>query len=1153
MTVTVVLGSQTTDKSGYCIEAITEQLQKSPHGKPIIFITPEQMTFQQESRLLKEGASGSIRAQVLSFSRLALRVMEETGGAKKALITSTGIQMMLRKIIEQKKTDWRIFQKSVTKRGFIEQLEVMITEFKRYQVTPEMLKAQIELEHANKQSGLTDKLEDLHYIYQQLTSSLANNYIDSEDRLRLLEEKIEQSAYIKDSTIYMDGFHRFTPQEQAVVAKLMKQATNLTITLTLPNEKAKAIEPFDIFTQTKDTYDDILALAKQEQQKIEVKPLVENKKIEPFLRHLDRYFDQRPLHSFKADTPITLAYGVHPRAEVEGVAQEILTLVRDHHYRYRDIALLVRDGDVYHDLIRTIFEDYHIPIFIDEKEPMLNHPLIELIRSLFEVIQTNWRYDAVFRLLKTGFIPQGKAPHLLNADAIDTLENYVLEYGIRGKSRWVNDKPWLFQRFKGFDAAAQTDHEQIMQTAINAYRSHIVDYLAPIEEALQSEATVKEKLTALFQWLERLGIDEQLEQWQVALEDQGLVQVARNQEQVWQKLVNLFDETVEIIGEEMMPKEVLFQTLEAGLDTLTYQHVPPTLDHVIVASIDRSRLPDVAVSMLLGVNEGQWPKKPNQDTVLTEEERHQLEIAGIQLADSETEQLIDDWFYIYLAVTSAKERLWISYHLSDSEGKAKAPANLIKRMQAIFPNITDPMILQDPEEMLESSRFITTQEKTRSALTAQLAKYRRHYPIDSIWWSVLNWYLTEDDQAKTLPVLASLFYQNKPAPLKQTTVDQLYHHQIKASVSRMEMYHRCSYQHFSQYSLNLEDRPTYKLDAPDIGQLFHEALKQITEWVQQDNQSFKDIQETDANRYAKQAIDHLAPVLQHQILHSSNRYQYMKRKLETVIARATFILSEQARRSAFTPVGLEIGFGLEHSPLAPVRMNLANGYELVLRGRIDRVDHATLNDQLFLRIIDYKSSRKDLNLIDVYYGLALQMLAYLDVLLKNSEAWLGLKASPAGVLYFHVHDAILSKNERPNDAQIETELFKDYKMRGLLLDQKEVISLMDEDLEVGFSPIIPAALKKDGEIRSGSKIAAGEDFTTLQNYVHQLIEQAGLNISSGEVSLNPYQDDQQTACTYCPFKSVCQFDPSLDENNFRQIKKLDDRTIIEQMKQREES
>src|SRR5699024_5847730 len=168
-------------------------LMSEPIGKPIFYIVPEQMTFQLENELLlDEEISGSMRAEVVSFSRLAFRVLQETGGSTKQFITSTGMQMILRKIINEKTDPFLMCQKAVEKTGFIEQLEGIMTEFKRHRITPDLLKEHID--YAQDQTGLHHKLTDLHYIYAKLEEQMKGKYIDGEDRLRLLGEKVSQTA-----------------------------------------------------------------------------------------------------------------------------------------------------------------------------------------------------------------------------------------------------------------------------------------------------------------------------------------------------------------------------------------------------------------------------------------------------------------------------------------------------------------------------------------------------------------------------------------------------------------------------------------------------------------------------------------------------------------------------------------------------------------------------------------------------------------------------------------------------------------------------------------------------------------------------------------------------------------------------------------------
>ncbi|WP_080874102.1 helicase-exonuclease AddAB subunit AddB [Oceanobacillus timonensis] len=1159
MTVRFILGRSGTDKSGWMMKDIEQRLQKDPMGPAIFYIVPDQMTFQLETALFsREHLSGSIRAQVTSFSRLAWRILQETGGGLKPFISSVGTQMMLRKIIAEKSGDWMAFQKAMKKQGFLDQLESVIQEFKRYEITPDALRIQQNqlnqfVHQSPSETGLVRKLDDFIYIYEQLLKQLQHTYMDNEDRLQILKEKIPQASTLEGAHIYIDGFHRFTPQEISVITALMKKCAQVHIGLTVDPANTDNPDELDIFYQTNQTYQQLSAVAEDNgislDQSVHLNPLKDQFKDRPYFAHLEQNFDVRPSPEYTTDASIEIAEAVHPRAEVEGVASRILSLVRDEGYRYRDISILVRQSDVYDDLIETIFGDYDIPVFIDQKRSMLHHPLIELIRSMLEAIENGWRSDAIFRVLKTGFIPASDEEFPLTNDAVDQLENYTIEYGIRYRKQWLADKPWKYQRFRGFDQAAQTSFESEMQEEINRYRNQITDALRSFDADFRAASSVKERCEAIFIWLESLGVPEKLEEMQASFDEQGIPERGREQQQVWDAVVQLMEEMVEIAGDEELDMSTFNTSINAGLEALEFSHVPPTMDHVLVGTIDRSRMSDVRCAFLLGVNEGIWPMKPQIDGMIDDEERDLLEQNGLKLADNGQRQLLDDWFYIYLSLTVAKDKLMISYPISDEEGKAKVPSQVVHRIEDLFPACQEHVLFQDVEDAADTTRFITTKTKTRSALTTQLAKFQRGYDMDSAWFAVYNWYVeNQSKHSMTYRILQGLFYKNQPEQLKKETAEELYPKQIKASVSRLESYYRCSYQHFARYSLNLKERETYKLDAPDIGQLFHEALRLITDWVQNEQKDFKQLtKETSAN-YARRAIQKLSPVLQHQILHSSNRYTFIQQKLEEIIARAAFILSEQARQTDFSPIGLELSFGEKDSPLPPLVLPLDNGYELMLRGRIDRVDKAELHQDLYLRIIDYKSSSRALDLLEVYYGLALQMLTYLDVVLTHSEKWLGQQANPAGVLYFHVHNPMINLDNETTDSDIEQEIFKSYKMRGLLLSDEEIAKMMDESLDIGTSNIIPAGLKKDGTFNSRSKIADEDTFAQLKNHIHGLLKQAGLDMTSGGVEINPFQKKDTEACTYCPFHAVCQFDPVLQGNHYRKIENLKEKEVINLLK-----
>src|SRR5699024_9295204 len=488
-------------------------------------------------------------------------------------------------------------------------------------------------------------------------------------------------------------------------------------------------------------------------------------------------------------------------------AQEILRLVREEQYRFRDIALFIREPDVYHDLIETVFDDHDIPVFIDEKRTMLNHPLIEFIRSALDVVEGNWRYESLLRLLKTGFIPQTDATFPLTDDAIDELENYVLEYGVRSRQQWLGEEEWVFQRFRGFNQAAQTDAERETQKRINRYRQQVVQALRSFDNKIRKATTVSERCEVTYTLLEEVHAPKRLEKMREFHDNEGRIEQGREQEQVWNAIVQLFDEMVEMAGEEQMSLSTFRSVLEAGLESLEFAHVPPTIDHVIVGTVDHSRISGMKCSFLLGVNEGLWPLKPSVDGMMNDRERELLARYGMRLAETGERQLLDDWFYMYLAFTSPRDFLWISYSLSNEEGEATAPSQLINRIIDLFPKRRDHLLLQEPDELLYADQFITTPVKTRAALTAQLARNNRGYPIRPVWWHVLNWYIDHHEKhSTTYAVLQSLFYTNEPTPLTEETIQKLYPKKIETSVSRMESHYRCSFQHFARYSLQLEER-----------------------------------------------------------------------------------------------------------------------------------------------------------------------------------------------------------------------------------------------------------------------------------------------------------------------------------------------------------
>ncbi|MFS0613678.1 helicase-exonuclease AddAB subunit AddB [Lederbergia ruris] len=1141
-----VIGRSGTGKTTLFLDEIKEKLENDPNGHPILYIVPEQMTFLSEYQLINtSGITGMIRAQVYSLTRLAWRVLQETGGMGRKRITSTGMNMLIRKIIEDHKEELKLFKKASDKTGFIQQIETVLTEFQHYCITPEELaEKKTDLAFGASTRVLADKLHDLELLYSKFIQGLEGKHVGTNDYLDLLAESIKDSSYLKDAEIYIDGFHSFTPQEYRVIEELTNHCKRVSIALVLDRPFKYGTMPDDLylFRTTGETYSRLFELMRSNHIQIEDDVfLYQCKRFEEeSLQHLQSQFEKRPHQPFTESPAIELKIAANRRAEIEGVAREIRRLVMEKGFRYKDIAILLRNEHEYHEMLETVFYDYDIPFFLDQKRTMLNHPLIEFIRSALEVVSSQWRYEPVFRAVKTDLLfPLNENLSKLR-EKMDRLENYCLANGIKGE-QWTNSQKWTYKRYVGLEMenVPQTEEERELEAELNASRELVVAPLQKLAKRLKKAQNGRELCEAVYLLLEELEIPRKLEVRSLEVEKLGRLHAAREHDQAWDMVIGLLDEFVEILGEEPLSMTKFISILEAGLEAAKFSLIPPAIDQVSVANMELSRLSNVKVAFIAGLNDGVLPTSFENDGVFSDEDRTSLEEKGIKLAPSGKDLALDEDFVAYRAFTISSKQLYVSYPLANEEGKALLPSPYLKRIQGLFPEMKTSYEVSEPIELdfEEQLSYIYHPTTAIAYLSRQLQMKKRNYPIADFWWDVYNFFVEHPTRKiKARHILSSLFSSNKARKLSGETSQALYGKEILASVSRMELFHACPFSHFSAHGLRLHERDIFRLEAPHIGDLFHAALKWIANEIKHQNVEWRHLNHSECIKLAKDAVHQLAPKLLNQILLSTNRYFYIKRKLEQIIARATFILGQHAQSSGFDPIGIELAFG-PFKDLPPLTFTLKNGTKMQLQGRIDRVDKAEDENGLYLRVIDYKSSARALDLNEVLYGLSLQMLTYLDIVITHAPQLIGTEAIPAGVLYFHVHNPMVDSEQNLPEDQIEKEILKQFKMKGLLLGQADVVQLMDTSLSSGTSDLIPAGLKKDGHLTSRSSAASREDFDSLQQYVRKLYKDSGEQIMDGQVSISPYKLNDRTPCQFCAFKPVCQFDPSQEENDYRLIPK----------------
>ncbi|MBC6316865.1 helicase-exonuclease AddAB subunit AddB [Listeria grandensis] len=1154
MSLQFIIGRAGTGKTRLVMDLLEERMN-STEGENCVFLVPDQMTLQTETVFFeREDIAGLLHAQIFSFSRLAWRILQETGGLARTFLTDSGLEMVIRKIMLEKQDELKLFGRNGSKKGFIKELEQIFKEMKQCCVEQEQLQG-----FDNESSvDLNNKMADIAVLYKAYEELLAGKYLENEDYLGLLANAISGSQFLRESTIFIDGFHEFSPQEYLILGELFATCKNVTIALTLDQAYSmNNLQEYNLFQLTGMTYANLKEIA---QNKVcEILPDVVLKDNHRFqnedLTYLQEHWGMFSAMEFADATPsLAIDEANNRRAEIDGVARRVRELVLEG-YRYRDMAILLRNADAYETILKASLSTNDIPYFIDKQRTMANHPMVEFLRSSLDVIRTNWQYESVFQAVRTEFFFPLEVSSSAYRGKVDIFENYILENGIYNKRRWMDKRPWTYRKIRGLDLkqGVQTDDEKAKEATINEVREQIKTPLMSLEKRLKAANTGRAQASALFEFMLDVQVDGRLNMWRKRAEEMNELELAKEHEQAWKSVVALLDEFVEVMGDEELPFDIFFDIINTGLDALDFALLPPSLDQLIVADMDSSRLLNMKIVFAVGINDGVLPMKKMESGILSDEDRDYLNQSGITVRPSGKNMLSTEEFLAYRLFTLPSERLFLSFPNADDNGKELSESSYIRRIEAIFPKLERGLYLSDPsllDDSAEQAAYISTPRSAIALLTAQMQYKKKGYPMSSVWWDAYDFFQSNNKwRSPALRILESLFYQNKAKNISEEASTSLFGENIHASVSRMERFYSCHFQHFAQHGLKLEERAHFKLQSVDIGEIFHGAMEWISAELRKNNLEWGELSVEQCMKLATLAMEYLAPKLQHEILLSTKRLEYIQYKLLNIIIRATRVLNEQAKTSKFKPVGLEVDFGVK-GEIPPLKLPLNDGRELILQGRIDRIDEAEQGERTFLRIIDYKSSAHDLPMTEVYYGLALQMLTYLDIVVENSAKLIGKVAEPAGVLYFHMHNPLVHADKDLTETEIEKELLKSFRMKGLVLDDALAVSLMDTELEAGkTSSVIPTGLKKDGHFNAHSATATKAEFDTMRQYVRHQYTRAGNKIIDGEVSINPYKLKERTPCQLCAFRSVCQFDASLESNQYRKLENQKREDILRKMRE----
>ncbi|MGL4345809.1 MAG: helicase-exonuclease AddAB subunit AddB [Cellulosilyticaceae bacterium] len=1131
MTVTLIGGRARSGKTTWCYEHIAKALEQDEHER-LFMLVPEQFNLQTQKELAKTLYPGLLQAEVISFKNLALKVFKETGMPKdKPIIDDLERMMILKKLLTNHAKELHFFKKSVDKEGFVESMNRLITLCGQNQIEDKVLRDLTT--DANLEEAFKSKLQDTQMILSVFEGYISERFMTAEGTLELLGQKIKDAKQLAETTFWIDGFYGFTAQQLHIIGELMVCAKKIYITLPLDQLYPIGTKLWESnpFYESAYTYQKLLRIC-QDRQISEVKSLyleADREKCHEDLTYLEQNFLRSYTKPYTRQSEhIHLNTYGSISDEVESMAITVMKLVRDQGYRYKDIAILVGDLAPYQTALVSVLSEYQIPYFLDTKKSIHTHRLITFIEGTLELISQNWSYKSVFQTLRTGILGVDK-------QQIDQLENYVLAHGIKGRNKW--QEVWQFAR----EGQEEVENEQV----VNAVREQVVSIFGTLEQQLYGDKvsmsqkhTIKQMTIALYEFLEDAGIYAQLEQKAAYYEAEGERLLAMENSQIWKQVIHVLEKLVEVLGDEKETLGTYKKILKTSFSYLKMGIIPPAQDQIMIGTIDRSRIPSVEALFVLGMNEGVIPKQEESVALFTDMERltlqsvcqeddQQQRFYEMVSGDSTNNQLM----LVYTALTRAKHQLMISSYLADDEGKPARPSQVFYKLKKLLKIEVNALLnSQDPLEMLQSPMpaFGYVGQKMREEVDGR--------GKEAIWKDALSWFKMQPEwQGKVENLVDYIFYTNQQHYLEPKTAQMLYELPLSTSVSKLETFRQCACCYFVKYGLKAQERQLFKWNAADLGTIFHSVLEYYPKELASCGTTWRDVSANEMDVCIGQAV-RKAVSDYNTSRREDGKFRYTVQKVEKMAKRAVNALTTQIRAGAFDPKDYEVGFGMGDLP--EIRIAIDTDRSMLLRGQIDRVDVYYKEGEQLIKILDYKSGKKAFDLLEVYYGLQLQLLLYLDAYIKLNQA-----ATPAGMFYFHIDNPYTEYEPGMSEEELAENQIKKFKLSGLVLGEPEVINDLEEG---GKGKIIPAALNtKDGQVRKGSSIASLEQFDQIATYVMDTIRELGKQILDGKVAAKPYQLQEKEPCSYCKYHNICQFDTEQRDNTYDKLEKLSKEAIWE--------
>jgi len=1082
-----ITGSAGCGKSSYIYDTLTARTLEEQDRQFYLFV-PEQNTLKAQQELIRHSAvHGMLSLDVLSFTQLSYRVMEELDIKAPDVLDEISKSVLMRKALSEVRDQLTVYKNKTGSTGFISQLKSAVSEFSQYGITAEELHTASEHVSTPLLAGKLKDLETVLRAFKELTSGGNENHVIPEEVPELLLKNLEHSRLLEGAVLYFDGFTGFTPLQLAILERMAGQAAELVFAVTIPA---------DCLHTGREHYTDLFWLSRET-----VKKVTDACTRAGILKDEDICLTGKNTAEKKISDRLTVPENLDvtvagfddPTEEVRFVAARIRERAVLAGGRYRRMAVAVSELNIYKEIIRREFSACDIPFFIDDRSAGTGSPVVELLRSALLTVTGNYAYEDVMTFLKNPMVSGD------DRNMSDILDNFVRATGLRGRKAWQED--WRLRRY--IPACAGEDID-----SLELWKQEHLGEVFRLQDDLKEEKTCGGKAAVMLGFLER-----QLEKTEDIGSGTSVCELTGDDIRFAELSKELFERLNSLFSTEEVTVREFADLTEAGFADMKAGMIPASLDSLSIGDLKRSRFDDIDDLYLIGANEGKIPQTVSGGGVFTDRERMELAGKDMELAPDDRHDAVIQNYYLYLYLHKPVRSLMITFAAAGRDGAKQKPSEILNHADIIYPEqepVTYGGLLAEFTELLQTEKGKRTDETDRKLLRD---------------WKILR----EDEEMKykAQAVLDAAFLRHEPEKLDPETAGLLYGKQPSGSVTRLEKYEDCPYRHFLDYGLKLSDRETFDVEAVDIGRMYHEALDSVIRELKTQGKDLGNVSTEELAAIAERKVKELTGEYNGAVMQETARNRYVSAQIRRITEKTLEKLREQYRKGVFETKETEHAFRVKCG-------------EMILNGRIDRVDTLEAEGKTYVKVIDYKSGSTEFDLGLCYEGIQMQLAAYMQAALTELEE-AGKNPVPAGMFLYHIKDPVLSVGEEGSSAS--------WKMDGLCLDDAQILCKMDSSLEEdGASEVIPVRMK-NGAPYYTSSVLEEEEFRLLLKKNRERMNRDAAQILSGNIEALPVDTAKHSGCDYCPMRAVCGFDRRIPGYGYRRVDAPNKSTVTEKLKE----